>query len=212
MPVGDRAAFQAWSNDIVAFFGSGTADIEVADASLSALAAARELLTPIIDDRRRHPADDLISGLVHAEVDGGRLTEREIVATSVTLMTAGHETTTTLISAGLLALLRNPDELRDLAANPSLIDGAIEELLRFDAPFSRLDAGRPSRSRLAAWRSPRVPWSRKWSAPRTGTRLATRIQTARYRAEEHPAPVVRPGDPLLRGRRTGPARRSHRPH
>ena len=102
----------------MAFFGSGSADLGVAEKSLSALSEAQELLAPIIAERRRHPEDDLISGMVHAEIDGGRLTEQEIVATSITLMTAGHETTTTLISAGLLALLQNPEQLRALTADP----------------------------------------------------------------------------------------------
>ncbi|MFI6513272.1 cytochrome P450 [Streptosporangium sp. NPDC050855] len=84
--------------------------------------------------RRREPADDLISALVAAEQEGDRLTESELIITCTLLISAGYALTVHLIGNGMLALLRNPDQLDWLRANPDQIAGATEELLRFDGP------------------------------------------------------------------------------
>lgn len=94
-------------------------------------------LLQLIEARRRQPEDDLISALVAAEERGEMLSETELVATCITLLTAGHETTTGLIGNGLLALLRHPDQLRKLRENPTMIGTAVEEFLRFDTSFLR---------------------------------------------------------------------------
>jgi cytochrome P450 len=83
------------------------------------------------EERRREPADDLVSRLVHAEVDGDRLTDAEYCNFFQLLVFAGNETTRTAISQGLLALIEHPGELERLVAEPSLIPTAVEELLRF---------------------------------------------------------------------------------
>jgi cytochrome P450 len=83
--------------------------------------------------RRREPGDDLTSKLVQAEQDGDKLTNEELTANIILLFGAGHETTVNLIGNGLLALHRNPDQLRLLQNDPSLITNAIEELLRYDS-------------------------------------------------------------------------------
>jgi cytochrome P450 len=82
--------------------------------------------------RRREPGDDITTYLVQAE-ENGRLTNEELIANVILLFDAGHETTVNLIGNGLLALHRNPDQLRLLKNDPSLIANAIEELLRYDA-------------------------------------------------------------------------------
>jgi cytochrome P450 len=83
--------------------------------------------------RRRNPGDDLTSKLVQAEQDGDKLTNEELTANIILLFGAGHETTVNLIGNGLLALHRNPDQLRLLQNDPSRIVNAIEELLRYDS-------------------------------------------------------------------------------
>jgi cytochrome P450 len=83
--------------------------------------------------RRRQPGDDLTSQLVQAEEEGHKLTNEELTANVILLFGAGHETTVNLIGNGLLALHRNPDQLRLLRENPTLIANAIEELLRYDS-------------------------------------------------------------------------------
>jgi cytochrome P450 len=83
--------------------------------------------------RRRQPGDDLTTQLVQAEEEGHKLTNEELTANVILLFGAGHETTVNLIGNGLLALHRNPDQLRLLMENPTLIGNAVEELLRYDS-------------------------------------------------------------------------------
>jgi cytochrome P450 len=84
--------------------------------------------------KRAHPEDDLLSALVHAEVDGVGLSHEELMAQLVTLYMAGHEPTAALIGAGTLALLRAPDQLARLRAEPGLLRNGVSELLRYDGP------------------------------------------------------------------------------
>jgi cytochrome P450 len=88
-----------------------------------------------VQQHREHPGDDVICALLHAEQDGDSLSEEEVVANSIMLMTGGQETTTNLIGNGLLTLLRNPEQLARLRADFGLIPSAIEELLRYESPI-----------------------------------------------------------------------------
>ena len=137
VPASDRDQFKEWSDDIVAFHGTGRPHIETILKSTAALLETKEWLLNLIEARRKQPQDDLISALVAAEERGEMLNETELVATCITLLTAGHETTTGLIGNGLLALLRHPHQLRKLRENPALIGTAVEEFLRFDTSFLR---------------------------------------------------------------------------
>ena len=86
--------------------------------------------------RRRHsPGDDLLSGLIAAEEAGDRLGHDELVAMCIQLCIAGFETTTSLLGTAVLSLLRFPDQLQLLRAQPDMIGNAIEEFLRFEAPI-----------------------------------------------------------------------------
>lgn len=87
----------------------------------------------LFERRRRQPGNDLTTQLVQAEEEGHKLTNEELTANVILLFGAGHETTVNLIGNGLLALHRNPDQLRLLKENPALITNAIEELLRYDS-------------------------------------------------------------------------------
>jgi pimeloyl-[acyl-carrier protein] synthase len=93
-----------------------------------------EYLRTKVAERRRRPGADLLSALIAAEEAGDRLTEGELIVTLALLFAAGHETTTNLIGNGMLALLRNPDQLARLRSDPALIRSAVEELLRYDSP------------------------------------------------------------------------------
>ncbi len=86
-------------------------------------------------ERRAHPRDDLVSRLVHAEIDGERLNDTEYTNFFQLFIFAGNETTRTGISQGLLALMKHPDEFERLAADPSLIPTAVEEILRYGTPL-----------------------------------------------------------------------------
>jgi cytochrome P450 len=89
----------------------------------------------LIVARRRSPGDDLLSGLLAAEEGGSSLSHDELIATVILLLIAGHETTANLIGNGVVALLRNPDALRQFRADPDCDRTAIEELLRYDGPI-----------------------------------------------------------------------------
>lgn len=104
-----------------------------------------DYLDRVIEQKRAAPADDVMTELVQAEEDGDRLTRDELVAQVVTLYVAGHEPTMALIGNGLLALVRQPDQLALLRSQPDLLPNAVNELLRFDGPnqFVRRIARRP---------------------------------------------------------------------
>jgi cytochrome P450 len=87
-----------------------------------------------IAQRHQEPRSDLISALIKARDEGDKLTDDEILATCIHLLTAGHETTINLISKGILALLKNPEAIEQLKSHPELMSNAIEELIRYDSP------------------------------------------------------------------------------
>lgn len=103
-------------------------------ACMALLGEMEQYLSDVAEEKRGRPGDDMLSALVHAEVDGERLTHGELVAQLVTLYVAGHEPTTALIGNGMAALFAHPDQLARLQADPSLIPAAVQELLRFDGP------------------------------------------------------------------------------
>ena len=136
VPPGDHPRFAGWSASLA---HSLQPRLLGSDAALDAEAdqARREFagyFGELIAARRARPADDLLSELIRAEDDGQRLSEAELIATCVLLLVAGHETTVSLISNAILALLRHPDQLAALRADPELAAAAVEETLRYDAP------------------------------------------------------------------------------
>ena len=88
----------------------------------------------VVAARRRAPADDTVSDLIRAEVDGQSLSDREIVALLVTLLLGGLETTTHFLGNALLFLAEHPEEMARLSADPALVPKFIEEMLRYDGP------------------------------------------------------------------------------
>jgi cytochrome P450 len=131
----DRLNFKRWSDDgVMAFDPLLSAELrERAEAS----SAERDAyFSRAIADRRAAPRADLISAMIAAEEDGVRMTDDELVTMCGLLLAAGNVTTTDLIGNGTLALLRNPDELRKLRDDPSLIKNAVEEMLRYDPPVT----------------------------------------------------------------------------
>jgi cytochrome P450 len=132
IPIEDRERFKHWSDEAVRSLGFGS--IEDARRSAQANRELRAYLEPIVEQCRREPREDLISALVAAEEQGDKLSTDEVFSTIILLLVAGNETTTNLIGNGLLALLRNPSQLNILRGDPSLIENAVEELLRYDSP------------------------------------------------------------------------------
>ncbi len=136
-PPEDRHLFKRWSADILGFQGSGTTQFQTALISQQSLTELFEYMTVLVEERRRHPKDDLITALALAEEDGARLSRDELLATCNTILTAGHETTTNLIGNLVRELLLQPEAWEELKANAGLIPNAIEESLRLDAPKQR---------------------------------------------------------------------------
>ena len=93
-----------------------------------------EYLTALLDRKRAAPGEDLVTDLVVAADRDGALTEQEMLSTIFQLVVAGHDTTTSLIGNGTVALLRHPEQRDALVADPGLVPRAIEECLRWDAP------------------------------------------------------------------------------
>jgi len=122
-----------WADEILLFQGVNRPPL----ALQAALLAMRSFLTDLVNEKRRHPADDVISQMVAAEAEGNRLTEQELVYTCVTIMGAGHETTTSLIGNGLYTILSHPEQWQKLRNHPSLLTSAIEEMLRYESPVAR---------------------------------------------------------------------------
>ena len=90
----------------------------------------------LIAERRENPTDDLTSVLVHAEVDGEKLDEPEIVSGFFLLILAGNDSTKATYCSGMRALMEDPAQLRELVEGPSLIPGAVEEALRMFPAFA----------------------------------------------------------------------------
>jgi pimeloyl-[acyl-carrier protein] synthase len=133
VPPEDRDRFKQWSTVLTQGLNPGAGREVFKHVGV----AARELdayLAVVIDERRREPRADLISELVRVHEGTDRLSIDELTATCRLILTAGHETTVNLIGNGTLALLRNEAQRDLLAGDPSLLQGAVEEMLRFDSP------------------------------------------------------------------------------
>jgi cytochrome P450 len=135
VPPEDRALFQEWAGDFGARFEAQplrTPEMEArGDAATVSL---RDYLEGLIAEKRRLPADDLLSSLASVEDGGDRLSHDELVSTALLLLFAGHETTANLIGNGTHALLRNREQWQRLVDDPTRARAAVEELLRYDSP------------------------------------------------------------------------------
>ncbi|MFJ8229738.1 cytochrome P450 [Streptomyces sp. NPDC094448] len=127
VPTVDRDRFHGWVSAQL----SGDPE-KIAQAAPSLLGYLHELVA----GKRTAPADDLLTGLVHASDDGDKLSPQELVSMAFLLLVAGHETTVNLIGNGMFALLRHREQFAALRADPSLLPGAIEEFLRYEGPVN----------------------------------------------------------------------------
>jgi cytochrome P450 len=135
LPASEWQQLTQWSTDFAEALGNFQHNANRAPRVLRSLEEMCAYFRYAVQEHRKHPRDDLISALLHAEHEGDSLTEEEVVANSIMLMTGGQETTTNLIGNGLLTLLRYPGQLEKLRADQSLIPSAIEELLRYESPI-----------------------------------------------------------------------------
>jgi cytochrome P450 len=112
-------------------------DDETMQAIIDASVELAQITRGLIDWKRAHPGDDLLTALINAEDEGKVLSDDELVAQVVLLYVAGHETTVNLIANGVVALLRNPDQFALLRAQPDLAGNAVEEFMRYDSPVQQ---------------------------------------------------------------------------
>ena len=133
MPTGRADEISAWSQAITQGL-EPMVTMSQLDEAEAAIMQLVPYLIEIIENRRANLGDDVLSGLIAVEEEGDRLSAEELISFVVLLYVAGHETTVNLIGNGVLALLRNPDQLALWRNDPSLDATAIDELLRFDGP------------------------------------------------------------------------------
>ncbi|MDT4918906.1 MAG: hypothetical protein QOH89_3606 [Pseudonocardiales bacterium] len=135
VPEADWQLLRPWSNAIVKMYEYAVSP----DQRAGAETAAREFveyLRALVALRRQAPGDDLVSSLIaETDVEGGRLTEDELVTTCTLLLNAGHEASVNVVGNGVTALLDHPDQLAALRADPALVPTAVEELIRYDSPL-----------------------------------------------------------------------------
>ena len=135
VPLADRERFTDWTAAATHLLAAAFAPPEVLDRGIAALNELTSYFNDLIADHRRHLTDDILSDLIRAEEAGDRLSPDELLSQSIGLLIAGFETTIGLIGNGVLSLLRHPDQLQLLRANPALTASAVEECLRYDGPI-----------------------------------------------------------------------------
>ncbi len=170
VPDAERTSFRRWSNTLL------TSDGAVDERTAAGLAMA-EYLTALVAEKRARPADDMLSAIVAASEDADRLSADETVSMAFLLLVAGHETTVNLIGNGTLALLRRPDRLAELRADPGLVPSAVEEFLRLDGPVN-----------LATFRHTTAPVEVGGTTVPAGEVVLVSLASANRDPDHYPAP------------------------
>ena len=135
----DRDRLLEWSDDLMNGLSASATDA-ARDAAAAAFSEYYAYHRGVVEDRRaKPPQDDLMSALVYAEIDGERLDDEALLQESLLILIGGDETTRHVISGGMYALLRNPDQHRRLSANPALVPTAVEEMLRWVSPIQNMN-------------------------------------------------------------------------
>lgn len=132
VPLEDAHALAGAASRLVAAFDLAPLDAQSLSAADEAALTLERYFQNVIEQRRALHADDLISALLHVEVDGAKLTDEEVVSNAVLLFIAGHETTSNMIGNTMLALFRHRDQYQTLQNDRTLLPRAIAECLRYD--------------------------------------------------------------------------------
>jgi cholest-4-en-3-one 26-monooxygenase len=133
----DRDDLLRWSDDMLKSLGSP--DASLLDGAAAAFIEYTEYINPVFDDRRRRgTTDDLVGVLCHAEIDGDSLDGDSLVHETLLILIGGDETTRHVISGGVEELMHNPAQMEQLAQDPSLMTGAVEEMLRWVSPIKNM--------------------------------------------------------------------------
>jgi len=138
LPRADWDRFVPWSRAI-ALTTEPMLTTKVLQAGRDALEGMYDYLGPLVDRRAKDPGDDALSGLAAGTADGRRMTRQEVLDSVLFFYQAGHPTSTQLMALGVHSLLRHPDQLELLRADPGLVPSAVEELQRYDGPVQMND-------------------------------------------------------------------------
>jgi cholest-4-en-3-one 26-monooxygenase len=133
----EREMFLKWSDDLLGALSSTAAEADI-QVTMDAFAAYSGYMMGMIEARKAEPSDDLVSVLVHAEVEGSRLEDHQIVTEVLLLLIGGDETTRHTLSGGTRQLLLHPDQHQRLTKDLGLLPNAIEEMLRWTAPVKNM--------------------------------------------------------------------------
>jgi len=140
LPLSDLGTFLEIKDDIIRpGRRTGVAFLPIPEATVIRAEAGRRLYAyfeAVIDDRTPRPRSDLLSSLVHAEIDGEKLSRDEILDICFLLLLAGLDTVTATLGCSIAYLASHPEQRRRIVRDPSLIPGAVEELLRFETPVT----------------------------------------------------------------------------
>jgi cytochrome P450 family 142 subfamily A polypeptide 1 len=133
----DRDDLLRWSDDMLKALGSP--DPSLMEGAANAFVEYTAYIHPVFEDRRRRGSiDDLVGVLCHATIDGDSLDDDSLVHETLLILIGGDETTRHVISGGTAELLAHPDQARRLAADPDLMTGAVEEMLRWVSPIKNM--------------------------------------------------------------------------
>jgi cholest-4-en-3-one 26-monooxygenase len=133
----EREMFLKWSDEMMVGLSSTVSEAAI-QVTMDAFMAYNDYTRSKIEQRRAEPTEDLISVLVHSEVDGERLSDDDILQESLLILVGGDETTRHTISGGTEQLIRHRDQWELLQGDPSLIPSAIEEMLRWTSPLKNM--------------------------------------------------------------------------
>jgi len=155
LPAAMAPQLLGWSNSMVKMYMFGADDVVVAEADRAAEEFSAHL-AGVIADRRRAPRPDLLSHMLDAEIDGERLTDTEVIATTILVLNAGHEATVHTTGNSVATILRSGLDPATLFATDTQTEATVEECLRYDAPlhlftrYALVDLELPSGLRLSA--------------------------------------------------------------
>tara|TARA_A100000164_G_scaffold1898_1_gene1618 strand:+ start:154 stop:1077 length:924 start_codon:yes stop_codon:yes gene_type:complete len=138
VPINMLGEFKSWSDDMSKFIGGSRNDKDKYEKASRGCRKMVAFFREIIAERQKNPSEGFLMDLINATVENDKFSDDELIATCMLILFAGHETTTNLISNGILTLIKNPPELKKLLKNPDLLNLTIEEIMRFDGPTNSL--------------------------------------------------------------------------
>jgi len=170
VPRADMDILRNWSMLLQPFLGNATASSEKYEMGRTGIVAMADYFRAAATERHRNPGEDVISHFAMLQKNG-QISEDEVIGSCILFLFAGHETTTNLIGNGIRALLDNPDQKARLAADPTLVASAVEEMLRYEGPTGALV------------RVVKAPFELRGKALRKGDRVFAMVNAANHDPE-----------------------------